>query len=332
MLTTSPTMRRRLRFSPVWLGVVATAVALPAPAQQFPTKPVRLIVPYAAGGGNDTLSRAIGVKFVEATGQPLVVDNRPGSGGVIGSDLVAKSAPDGYTLLMGSSELAVSASLIRNLPYDPQHDFTPVARVGETSYMLVVHPALAVKSVADLVALAKARPGQLNYASGGAGSPLNLAAELFKSMTATNLVAVQYKGGVPAITATLAGETQVVFGSVTTTLQFARSGRLRALAVTSARRSVLMPELPTIAESGVPGYELANWYGVLAPARISPALVTRLNTLLVKIMALPDLRERVLQNQGIEALTQTPEQFSAAFKSEVEKWRRLVQETGLRVE
>ena len=321
-------MLRRFTFVLIATFAVATA----ASAQTWPSKVVRMVTGSAAGGGADINGRPIAQRMSEIVKQQFVIDNRPGAAGLLANELVAKSAPDGYTLLMGSSELAVSASLIRNLPYDPQHDFTPVARVGETSYMLVVHPALAVKSVADLVALAKARPGQLNYASGGAGSPLNLAAELFKSMTATNLVAVQYKGGVPAITATLAGETQVVFGSVTTTLQFARSGRLRALAVTSARRSVLMPELPTIAESGVPGYELANWYGVLAPARISPALVTRLNTLLVKIMALPDLRERVLQNQGIEALTQTPEQFSAAFKSEVEKWRRLVQETGLRVE
>ena len=304
----------------------------PVVAQNYPSKPIRLIVPYAPGGGNDTLSRAIGQKLTQSLGQPLVVDNRPGSGGVIGADIVAKAAPDGYTLLMASSELAVSVSLIATLPYDPLRDFAPVARVGETSYLLVVHPSLSSKSVAELIALAKARPGQLNYASAGVGSPLHLAAELFKWMTGTNLVQVTYKGGAPAVTATLAGETQVVFGSVTTTLQLAKAGRLRALAVTSAKRSPLVPDLPTVAEAGVPGYELVNWYGVLAPARTPKVIVSRLASELAQIMAMPDIRERALQNQGIEAVASTTEEFAAVLKNEVAKWRKLTKAVGIRAE
>src|SRR5258706_2690942 len=314
------------------VAIVLLVSAAPALAQNYPSKPIRLIVPYAAGGGNDTLSRAIGQKLTQSVGQPLVVDNRPGSGGVIGADIVAKAVPDGYTLLMASSELAVSVSLIATLPYDPLRDFAPVARVGETSYLLVVHPSLSSKSVAELIALAKARPGQLNYASAGVGSPLHLAAELFKWMTGTNFVQVTYKGGAPAVTATLAGETQVVFGSVTTTLQLVKAGRLRALAVTSAKRSPLVPDLPTVAEAGVPGYELVNWYGVLAPARTPKLIVSRLASELAQIMALPDIRERALQNQGIEAVASTTEEFAAVMKNEVAKWRKLTKAIGIRAE
>jgi tripartite-type tricarboxylate transporter receptor subunit TctC len=323
-------------FAQRWLAIamllLASLWAAPVVAQNYPSKPIRLIVPYAPGGGNDTLSRAIGQKLTQSMGQPLVVDNRPGSGGVIGADIVAKSAADGYTLLMASSELAVSVSLIATLPYDPLRDFAPVARVGETSYLLVVHPSLSSKSVAELIALAKARPGELNYASAGVGSPLHLAAELFKWMTGTNLVQVTYKGGAPAVTATLAGETQVVFGSVTTTLQLARAGRLRALAVTSAKRSPLVPDVPTVAEAGVPGYELVNWYGVLAPARTPKVIVARLAGELAQIMAMPDIRERALQNQGIEAVVSTAEEFAAVLKNEVAKWRKLTRAIGIRAE
>jgi tripartite-type tricarboxylate transporter receptor subunit TctC len=319
-----------------WLAIAIVLLASlgspPVAAQNYPSKPIRLIVPYAPGGGNDTLSRAIGQKLTQSLGQPLVVDNRAGSGGVIGADIVAKAAPDGYTLLMASSELAVSVSLIATLPYDPLRDFAPVARVGETSYLLVVHPSLSAKSVSELIALAKARPGQLNYASAGVGSPLHLAAELFKWMTGTNLVQVTYKGGAPAVTATLAGETQVVFGSVTTTLQLAKAGRVRALAVTSAKRSPLVPDLPTVAEAGVPGYELVNWYGVLAPARTPKVIVSRLASELAQIMALPDIRERALQNQGIEAVASTTEEFAAVLKNEVAKWRKLTKAIGIRAE
>jgi tripartite-type tricarboxylate transporter receptor subunit TctC len=312
--------------------LLASLWAAPVVAQNYPSKPIRLIVPYAAGGGNDTLSRAIGQKLTQSLGQPLVVDNRPGSGGVIGADMVAKAAPDGYTLLMASSELAVSVSLITTLPYDPLRDFSPVARVGETSYLLVVHPSLSSHNVAELIALAKARPGQLNYASAGVGSPLHLAAELFKWMTGTNLVQVTYKGGAPAVTATLAGETQVVFGSVTTTLQLAKAGRLRALAVTSAKRSPLVPDLPTVAEAGVPGYELVNWYGVLAPARTPKIIISKLNSELAQISATPDIRERALQNQGIEVVVSTAEDFAAVLKNEVAKWRKLTKAVGIRAE
>lgn len=298
----------------------------------YPSRPLRMIVPYAPGGGNDTMTRAVGQRLAEHLGQPVVVDNRAGAGGVLGAEIVAKAAPDGYTLLMGSSSLAVNASLVKRLPYDPVKDFAAVALVGATSYLLAVHPSLPSKSVPELVALAKARPGQLNYASGGIGSPLHLAAEQFKALTGTSITHIPYKGGVPAVAAVLSGEAQLVFGSVTTTMPAVKAGRLRGLAVTGAQRSVLLPELPTVAEAGVPGFETTNWYGVLAPAGTPKAVIARLNSGLMQVLQLPELKERLLSGQGIEALGSTPERFAAFLRADVAKWAKLTREIGIRAE
>ncbi len=324
-------------FSSTLCAVLVTGAANQALAQRqaksagpsFPIKPIRLIVPFAPGGGNDTLTRAIGQKLTESLSQQVVVDNRAGAGGVVGAEIVAKATPDGHTLLMGSSSLAVNASLIAKLPYDPLKDFAPIALVGATSYLLVVHPSLPIKSVSELIAFAKARPGHLNYASGGIGSPLHLAAELFKGMAGVNLTHIPYKGGVPAVSAVLGAEAQVVFGSVTTTLSTVKSGRLRALAVTSAQRSALLPELPTVAEAGVPGYEATNWYGVLAPAGTPQVIIAKLNAELIKTLQMPDLRERMLSNQGIEPLGSPPEQFAAYLRDEVAKWAKVTKAVGI---
>ena len=324
---------RSLAWTAAVLAPFSFGVAAARAQSTYPDHAVKIIVPIGPGGSYDLVGRHLADVLSKRTGQAFFVENKPGAGTVVGTQAAAQSEPDGYTLLVGGlSNMAFNSALYSKLGYDPLRDFAPVARVGETSYLLVVHPSLSAKSVSELIALAKARPGQLNYASAGVGSPLHLAAELFKWMTGTNLVQVTYKGGAPAVTATLAGETQVVFGSVTTTLQLAKAGRVRALAVTSAKRSPLVPDLPTVAEAGVPGYELVNWYGVLAPARTPKVIVSRLASELAQIMALPDIRERALQNQGIEAVASTTEEFAAVLKNEVAKWRKLTKAIGIRAE
>lgn len=313
---------------------VAGALTLAVPvafAQPYPWKPIRLIVPFAPGGSNDTMSRIVGQKLGENLGQQVVVDNRAGAGGNIGSEIVARSTPDGHTLLMGSSPLAVNASLFRKLPFDPVKDFAPVELVAGTNYVLVDHPSVPANSVKELIALAKKKPGQLNYSSGGVGSPLHLAAELFKAMTGTQMTHVPYKGGVPAVAAVLGTETQLVFGSLVTVLPHVKAGRLRALGVTSAQRSTLIPELPTIAEAGVPGYELINWYGLLAPAGTPHAAIARLNEHIARILQLPDVRDKLL-SQGLEPLGGTPQQFAAYLRADVAKWAKVIKELGLRSE
>ncbi len=316
------------------LLIIPVALAQRAAAPTYPLRPVRLIVPFAPGGGNDTLTRSVAAHLSTHLGQSFVVDNRSGAGGVVGGvvggEIVAKATPDGHTLLMGSSSLAVNASLIKNMPHDAIKDFSPVGLVGATTYMLAVHPAVAIKTVPELVTLAKARPSQLNYSSGGIGSPLHLAAELFRSMTAVQLTHLPYKGGVPAVAAVIAGEAQVIFGSITTTLPAVKGNRVRAVAVTGAKRSALMPELPTVAESGVPGYESTNWYGVLAPARTPASIIDLLNSELKKILSAPEFRERMTTGQGIEPMLSTPAEFATYLKGEVEKWARVIKQAGIR--
>lgn len=312
------------------LSVIPMALAQRAAAPTYPLRPVRLIVPFAPGGGNDTLTRSVAAHLSTNLGQSFVVDNRSGAGGVVGGEIVAKATPDGHTLLMGSSSLAVNASLIKNMPHDAIKDFSPVGLVGATTYMLAVHPVVSVKTVSELIALAKARPNQLNYSSGGIGSPLHLAAELFRSMTSVQLTHLPYKGGVPAVAAVIAGEAQMIFGSITTTLPAVKGNRVRAVAVTGAKRSALMPELPTVAESGVPGYESTNWYGVLAPARTPASIIDLLNSELKKILSAPEFRERMTTGQGIEPMLSTPVEFATYLKGEVEKWARVIKQAGIR--
>lgn len=326
--------RLDLNYLFLWIFLLIPPVAFAqdtrrAAAGAYPGRPVRLVVPFPPGGGNDTLTRAIAMQFSTSLGQPFVIDNRAGAGGAVGAEITAKAAADGYTLLMGSSSLAINASLIKNVPHDAIRDFAPIGFIGATAYLLAVHPSLPVKNVADLIALAKAKPGQLNYASGGLGSTLHLSAELFRSMTGVQFTHLPYKGGVPAVSAVIAGEAQLLFGSITTTVPAAKASRVRPLATTGAKRSAVMPELPTLAESGLPGYESSNWYGMMAPARTAPAIIDLLNGELNKVLAVPAFRERMVTAQGIEPQTGTAAEFAAYIKSEVAKWARVIKQAGI---
>ncbi|HEV8518040.1 MAG TPA: tripartite tricarboxylate transporter substrate binding protein [Burkholderiales bacterium] len=303
-----------------------------ATAQRYPARPIRIVSPFAAGGSTDILARLIGQKLTESWGEPVIVDNRAGAGGIIGSDLVAKAQPDGYTLLLTSTSAhAINPALHRTLPYDPLRDFAAVTQVATGHNILVVHPSVPAKSVQELIALAKSKPGTLTFSSGGNGTPAHIAGELFKSLAKVDMVHVPYKGGGPAAVALLAGEVSLSFGSVTTVLPQVRANRLKSLAVTGAKRSSMVPELPTIAEAGVPGYALNSWYGVLAPARTPRQIVAKLSTEIVRILNLADVRAKLLQ-EGVDPEGTTPQEFSAFIRAEVEKWPRLVKAAGARID
>jgi len=301
-------------------------------AQGYPGKPIRIIVPFPAGGIADLFGRVIGQKFSEAWGQPGVVDNRPGAGGNIGAELVAKAPPDGYTLVTGSiGTHAVNVSLFSKLPYDPVRDFAPVSLIMEAEGLLVVHPSVPAKSVKELIALARARPGQLSYASAGHGTASHLSGELFKSMAKVDMVHVPYKGNVPAITDLLTGQTSLLFATMPTVLPQVHAGRLKALAVTSSSRSPAAPELPTIAEAALPGYSVTNWIGIFAPAGTPRDVVLKLNGEIVRTMQAPDIQKRLV-NEGAKFTPMTPEQFGAFVKAEIAKWAKVVKEAGIRVD
>jgi len=311
------------------LALILACAALPALAQTYPTKPVRFIVPFAAGGGSDLVARTVAQKLTEALGQTVVVDNRTGAAGSIGAELAAKSPPDGHTLLLGSNgPLAINPHLYPKLPYDAVRDFAPVALVTVMPFLLVTHPALPVRSVKDLIALAKSRPGQLNYGSPGNGSTTHLANELLKSMTGISVTHVPYKGVAPAATDLISGQTQMMSGDLSTLLPHVKSGRMHALAVTSERRSSLLPGMPTIAESGVPGYEASGWFGVLVPAGTPATIVERLNNTIAKGLAAADARER-LGALGGEVASGSPEQFAAHVRRESAKWGKVIRAIGL---
>lgn len=295
----------------------------------YPNRPVRLIVPYAPGGGADTLARGIGQKLSAALGQAVVIDNRGGGGTIIGSDLAAKAVPDGHTIIIVASTHAVVSSLYKKLPYDPIRDFAPVIRIASAPNILALHPSVPAGSVKELVALARSRPGQLVYASSGNGGGSHLAMELLKSMARIDLVHVPYKGSGPALVDLLSGQANLMFGGMIATLAQVRSGRLKAVAVSSAKRSPTIPELPTIAESGYPGYEAATWYGVLAPAGTPAPIVRKLNAEISRILKLPEVRER-MTGVGAEPVGSTPEEFAAYIKSEVAKWAKVIKESGVR--
>lgn len=301
-------------------------------AQRYPARPIRIVSPFAAGGSTDILARLIGQKLTASWGEPVIVDNRAGAGGIIGSDLVAKAQPDGYTLLLTSTSAhAINPALHRTLPYDPLRDFAAVTQVATGHNILVVHPSVPAKSVQELIALAKSNPGTLTFSSGGNGTPAHIAGELFNSLAKVDMVHVPYKGGGPAAVALLAGEVSLSFGSVTTVLPQVRANRLKALAVTGAKRSSMVPELPTIAEAGVPGYALNSWYGVLAPARTPRQIVAKLSAEIVRILNLADVRAKLLQ-EGVDPEGTTPQEFSAFIRAEVEKWPRLVKAAGARID
>ena len=318
------------------MKVFAPALALcfvaTAHAQTYPAKPLRFVVPFAAGGGSDLVARTVAAKLSETLGNTVVVDNRAGAAGSIGAEIVAKSPPDGHTLLLGSSgPLSINPSLYVKLPYDASRDFAPVALVTIMPFLLVTHPALPVRSVKDLVALAKTRPNELNYGSPGNGSTTHLANELLKSMTGMRITHVPYKGVAPAATDLISGEVQVLTGDLSTLLPHVKSGRMRGIAVTSARRSSLLPQMPTIAESGVPGYDASGWFGVLVPAGTPATIVERLNAAIVKASATADARER-LAALGGEVAAGTPEQFAAHIRSEAAKWGKVIRAVGIKQE
>jgi tripartite-type tricarboxylate transporter receptor subunit TctC len=303
-----------------------------AHAQTYPNKSIRLIVPFPPGGPADILSRAIGQKLTESWGQQVVVDNRAGAGGAIGSELAAKAAPDGYTLLMGFvGTHAINPSLYSRLPYDNVKSFEPVSLVATATIILVLHPSLPAKSVKELIALAKSKPGELTFGSPGNGTPQHLAGELFNTMAGVKMTHVPFKGAVPAISDLLGGRISLVFSSAPPALPHVATGKLRALAVTSGKRSVVSPDLPTVAESGLPGFEVINWYGVLAPARTPKSIVDKLNTEIAKIMKMPDVKER-LSSVGIEAFSSTPAQFASFIKDETAKWAKVVKFSGARLD
>jgi len=298
--------------------------------QSYPVKPIRLVVPFTPGGSSDILARAIGQKLTEAWGQPVVIDNVPGAGGSMGADKVAKAIPDGYTLLMGHiGTLAVNPSIYPKLSYDPIKNFAPVAWVARVPNVLVVHPSVAATSVKELVALAKAKPGQLNYGSGGNGSAAQLATEYFKLKTQTFIVHVPYRGTSPAVTDLIAGQTQLMFTGAPAVMQFVRSGQLRALAVSSSKRLEALPDLPTMVESGYKDFEVDQWYGVVAPAGTPAAIVAKLNAQINLSLGSPELKRR-LESEGAIASPTTPEAFGTHIKVELARWKPVVQAGRIR--
>lgn len=318
-----------MRFFPVLL----LAFALEAGAQPaFPSKPMRMIVPYPPGGSADILARAIGQRAGEGLGQPFVIDNRPGAGTAIGAEALAKSAADGYTVMMGTvSSHAINPTLSRKLPFDPVKDFTPIALVASIPFAMIVHPSVPARSVKEFIAFAKAKPGQLNYSSAGYGTSNHLAGELLKSMAAIDIVHVPYKGSAPALNDLIAGQVSLMFDLVLTAAPHIKSGAVRALAVTGVQRSGVLPDLPTVAQSGLPGYEVSAWFGIFAPADLPQPIVRRLNGEFVKAMQHPDLKHR-LASQGADPLTSTPEEFAAFQRTEIDKWAKVVKASGIKVE
>lgn len=313
-----------------WFALCAFA-ACSAIAQPYPNRAIRMVSPYAPGGGTDYFARLIGQKLFEALGVSVVTDNRPGAGGVIGSDIVAKSAPDGYTLLLSSpSPLVVSPHLLKSMPYDPQKDFTPVIWVASVPALMAVHPSVPAKTVPEFIALAKSRPGELTYASSGNGGTGHLAGALFDLQAGTKMIHVPYKGTGPATTALVAGEVTLTFGESIALLPHVRSGRLRAIAMTTPKRSPLMPDLPTVAET-LPGYVAGPWYCVLAPAKTPVEIVAKLNATVAGILRMPEIQSNLV-NSGAEPKGGTPADLTQQIKDESARWARVIKEAGIQGE
>jgi tripartite-type tricarboxylate transporter receptor subunit TctC len=315
----------------ILLCAALAAVFSPAQAQQYPTKPVRLVVPAAPGGGTDITARIIAPKLSEQLGQQVVVENRAGAGTMIGSEAVARAAPDGYTLLMGISTLAINPAMYKKVPYDALKDFAPISQVVSLPNVLVTHPSLPAKTVKELVAFARARPGQLNYASAGVGTNPHLSMELFLAMTGLKMTHVPYKGAGPGLVDTVAGHVSVMTPSIISGLPHVRGGRLRALGVTSAKRAGGVPDIPTIAEAGVPGYDAVQWFGVLAPTATPRAIVVRLHGEIVRVLQAADVKGR-LSGDGADPVGSSPEEFAAFLRAETAKWAKVVKDAGIQPE
>jgi tripartite-type tricarboxylate transporter receptor subunit TctC len=323
-------MRRVLCALCAAVFLVASAGVL---AQEYPQRAVRIIVPYPPGSGTDIVARLLGQRVGESWGQPMVVENRPGAGAIVGVEAVAKAAPDGYTIgIADTGPLAINPALYPKLPYDPLRDFAPVIEVAKLPFMLVAHPSLGVSSIAELIAAAKREPGRINYASVGNGSGVHLATELFKKRAGVDLVHIPYKGSAPALNDVLAGTTPVMFVNLLSGMPHVKSGRLRALAVAGPARLRALPDVPTIGEAGVPGYEFQAWFGVIAPAATPAPIVERLNAEFRRVLSLADIRDRLLNEGGMQPVGGGAEQFAALIASEKERWGKLVRETGARVD
>ena len=327
--TRSQTMNlHRLAF---FLCALAIATSAAAQSQSYPTKPVKIIVPFGAGGPADIYARAVAQGLTEGLGQQVIVEDRPGAGSVPGTEAAAKAAPDGYTLIMISNTHAINETLYPRLPYDVLRDFTPITQVNTMPNVLVVNPSVPVNSVKELIALARAQPGKLNYASSGSGTPYHLAAELFKTMAGVDIVHVPYKASGSARADVLGGQVQMMFDALPTTQQQIKSGKLKGLAITSPKRSALLPDVPTMAEAGVPGYEADLWLGLLAPAGTPPAIVRQLYTETAKYLQRADVKKSWAE-QGVEPVGSSPVEFAQFLKSEVEKWGKVVKFSGAKVE
>jgi tripartite-type tricarboxylate transporter receptor subunit TctC len=318
-----------------WTGALAACllawVGAPA-AQPYPAKPVRLVIPYPPGGGSDTIGRPLAQKLAEGLGQQVVVDNRGGANGNIGMEAVARSAPDGYTLVFAlSAQLAINPGLYQKLPYDPLKDFAPITLLGEGGYILVVHPSLPAKSLKEMLALARARPGQIAYSSSGNGSGGHLAIELMNSMAGIRMLHVPYKGGGPALMDLIAGQVQVLFATQLASWPHVQSGRIRALAVSTAKRPASVPDLPTVSEAGLPGYDSGVWYAVLAPAGTPRDIITRINGEAVRALNQPDYRG-LLINNTIEPIGSPPERLTQYIRSELAKWARVIKAANVRID
>lgn len=302
----------------------------PGDASGYPSRPVRMLVGFSPGGGSDLIARMLGRKLSEVWGKQVVVDNRAGGGGVIASDITSKATPDGYTLLMATSSLSIQPSVSSKLPFDTLRDFAPITLAVSNPYLLLLYPGVEANSVKELISLAKARPGKLNYATGGVGSTLHLTAELFNNMAGINIRHVPYKGAV-ALVDLMAGQVEMAFFGIGTALPLVRTGKLKALAVTSAKRSATAPEIPSIAESGVPGYDVTAWYGLVAPARTDPRIIAKLQSEVVKALNAADSRQ-YLATQGFDMIGSTSEQFATTIRDEIRQWAEVVKRVGIRAD
>ncbi len=317
---------------PAWFILLFALLSLGVEAQPYPAKPIRFVVPYPAGGPLDTVARLLGQKVSESTRQPVVVDNKPGAGGNIGADAVAKSPADGYTILMGAvATHAINPTLYSSIPYDAIKDFVPVTQVASTPNVLVVNPSVPASTVREFIAYAKANPGKLNFGSGSTGSAGHLAGELFKTMAGVDMTHVPYKGAAPAMTDLIGGQIQLMFDNLASSLAQVRAGKVKALAVTIANRSALAPELPTIAESGLPGFDISTWFGIFVPAGTSREVVERLHAEFVKALAAPEVREKMV-NLGAEPVGNKPEEFAAYIRTELDKYARVIKASGARAD
>ena len=334
------TVAHGARCAPYVIGGSVLALAMACASAQttstgsvpaYPSRPIRLVVPQSAGGSTDLVARPLAQRVADAMKTSVVVDNRPGAGSIIGTDIAAKAPPDGYTLLAVAASFSMSPSLYKKLPFDPVNDFAPISLLSSLPNILVVHPAQPVKSVKDLLAYAKAQPGKLNYSSSGVATGTHMSMELFKHLSGISMAHIPYKGGAPSVTALLSSEVQLCFATISTALPHVKSGRLRALAVSTARRATAAPEVPTIAESGVPGYDYASWIGLLAPAKTPPAIVARWHSESARVMHTPEMKT-LLQHEGSEAVGNTPQEFGRIIKAEVERWKTVSKAAGIKAE